>query len=401
MSADPEYLRPLAELAVRFGANVQPGQIVSISSEPGKEPLARTIAQIAYQQGAKFVDLDVFDVHVKHARMRYSAPDTLDYVPPWIGQRILGLGDHRAAVIALTGTVAPHLMDDVDPALLGRDMLPSVQESLTVVNERTSNWTAIPSPTEDWASLVYRDVESDEALARLWQEIGHACRLDEPDPISAWRARFERLGEVAGRLDELRLDALRYDGPGTKLTIGLLPSSRWYSGVMTTVDGIVHAPNLPTEEVFTSPDPMRVDGVVRATRPLFTAGELIEGLRVRFERGRAVEIDAERGAATLRTLAARDDGAARLGEVALVDRESRVGALNTVFFDTLLDENAASHVALGQAIELTVEDGEDRERINTSRIHIDFMIGSDELAITGITNEGREVPLLRDGAWQI
>jgi aminopeptidase len=170
---------------------------------------------------------------------------------------------------------------------------------------------------------------------------------------------------------------------------------------MTTVDGIVHAPNLPTEEVFTSPDPARVDGVVRATRPLFTAGELIEGLQVRFERGRAVDIDADRGAGTLRTLSERDDGAARLGEVALVDRESRVGALNRVFFDTLLDENAASHIALGQAIELTVEDAGDRERMNTSRIHIDFMMGSDELAITGITKEGREVPLLREGAWQI
>jgi aminopeptidase len=401
MSVDSEYLRPLADLAVRFGANVQPGQIVSVASEPGKEPLARAIAEVAYEQGAKFVDLDVFDVHVKHARMRHAAPDTLDYVPPWIGQRVLALGEHRAARIALTGPAAPHLMDDVDPALLGRDMLPSVQESLTVVNERTSNWTVVPCPTAAWASLVHRDVEPDEALKRLWREIGRACRLDEPDPVSVWRARFERLGEVAGKLDDLHLDALRYDGPGTKLIIGLLPSSRWISGSMTTVDGIVHAPNLPTEEVFTCPDPERVDGIVLATKPLFTAGELIEGLRVRFERGRAVEIDADRGAGTLRTLAARDDGAARLGEVALVDRESRVGGLDRVFFNTLLDENAASHIALGQGIALTVEDPGDLARVNASQIHIDFMIGSDELAITGITDEGREVPLLREGAWQI
>jgi aminopeptidase len=401
MSVDSEYLRPLADLAVRFGANVQPGQIVSVASEPGKEPLARAIAEVAYEQGAKFVDLDVFDVHVKHARMRHAAPDTLDYVPPWIGQRVLALGEHRAARIALTGPAAPHLMDDVDPALLGRDMLPSVQESLTVVNERTSNWTVVPCPTAAWASLVHRDVEPDEALKRLWREIGRACRLDEPDPVSVWRARFERLGEVAGKLDDLHLDALRYDGPGTKLIIGLLPSSRWISGSMTTVDGILHAPNLPTEEVFTCPDPERVEGIVRATKPLFTAGELIEGLRVRFERGRAVEIDADRGAGTLRTLAARDDGAARLGEVALVDRESRVGGLDRVFFNTLLDENAASHIALGQGIALTVEDPGDLARVNASQIHIDFMIGSDELAITGITDEGREVPLLREGAWQI
>lgn len=401
MSFESEYLRPLAELAVQFGANVQPGQIVAVSSQPGKEPLARAIAQAAYERGAKFVDLAVFDIHIKHARMQYSAPDTLDYVPPWIGERQLALGDHRAAHIALTGTVAPHLMEDIDPALLGRDMLPATQEGLTVVNARTTNWTVIPCPTAEWAGLVYPEGEPDEALERLWRQIGRVCRLDEADPVLAWRARFDRLGEVAGKLDGLRLDALRYEGPGTDLTIGLLPSSHWYSGFMATVDGVVHAPNLPTEEVFTSPDPERVDGTVRATKPLFAAGELIEGLRVRFEEGRAVEIDADRGAGTLRTLAARDDGGARLGEVALVDRESRVGALDTVFFDTLLDENAASHIALGQAIALTVEDEEDRARINTSQIHVDFMIGSDELAITGITTEGREVPLLREGAWQI
>jgi aminopeptidase len=280
-------------------------------------------------------------------------------------------------------------------------MLPSVKEGLTVVNARTTNWTVVPCPTAEWANLVYRGVETDEALGRLWREIGHACRLDDPDPEAAWQARFDRLGEVAGKLDALRLDALRYRGPGTDLTIGLLPSSRWHSGFMATVDGIAHAPNLPTEEVFTSPDPERVDGIVRATKPLFTAGELIEGLRVRFEGGRAVEIDADRGAGTLRTLAARDDGAGRLGEVALVDRESRVGGLETVFFNTLLDENAASHIALGEAIALTVEDEKDRERTNSSQIHIDFMIGSPELTITGITDDGREVPLLRNAAWQV
>jgi aminopeptidase len=401
MSVDSEYVRPLAELTVRFGANVQPGQIVAIGSEPGKEPLARAIAEAAYERGALFVDLQVFDIHLKHARIQHSAPDDLDYVPPWIGDRVLALGEHRGARITLTGNVAPHLMDDVDPALLGRDMLPSVKESLTVVNARTTNWTVVPCPTADWAGLVYRDVDPDEALARLWREIGHVCRLDDPDPVAAWRARFERLAEVAEKLNALRLDALRYEGPGTDLTIGLLPGSRWHSGAMATVDGIVHAPNLPTEEVFTSPDPDRVDGVVRATKPLFTAGELIEGLRVRFDRGRAVEIDADRGAGTLRTLAARDEGAARLGEVALVDRESRVGGLETVFFNTLLDENAASHIALGQGIALTAEDERDRERINTSQIHVDFMIGSDELDITGITDDGREVPLLQNAAWRL
>lgn len=395
-----DYIRPLAELAVRFGANVQPGQIVALSSEPGKEALARAIAEVAYQEGAKFVDLTVSDIYVKHARVSNADPDTLSYVPPWLGERMLALSDYRAARIMLTGRIAPHLMEDVDPTLRGRDILPAVKETVPVVNERTTNWTIIPCPTGDWATLVYPDVGPDGALASLWREVAHVCRLDTPDPAAAWQARFDRLTEIYTWLDSLGLDALRYDGPGTELTVGLFPSSRWQGGPMTTVDGIVHAPNIPTEEVFTTPDPSRADGVVEATKPLFTAGELITGLRVRFEGGRAVTIDADQGAATLRTLVGRDEGAARLGEVALVDRDSRVGGLGTVFYDTLLDENAASHIALGAGLDFAVEAEEDRKRVNASEIHIDFMIGSDELEITGLTREGKEVPLLRAGEWQ-
>ena len=401
MGVDSEYIRPLAELAVRFGANVQPGQIVAVSSEPGKEPLVRAIAEVAYQCGAKFVDQSAFDVHVKHARLLHADPATLGYVPPWIGERVLALGEHRAARIALTGPVAPHLMDDVDPALLGTDILPATREGMTVVNKSTTNWTVVPCPTPAWASMIHPEADPDAALAALWREIWHVCRLDEPDPVAAWRARFERLAEVSDKLTALALDALHYEGPGTDLTIGLWRSSTWQGGSMTTVDGIDHAPNLPTEEVFTTPDPERADGTVRSTKPLFTAGDLITGLEVRFERGRAVAIDAEQGAETLRTLTARDEGAARLGEVALVDRESRIGALRTVFYDTLLDENAASHIALGHGLAFAIDDPEERARVNTSEIHIDFMIGSDELAVTGLTRNGREVPLLRGGEWQI
>ena len=209
-----------------------------------------------------------------------------------------------------------------------------------------------------------------------------------------------RLAEVSSKLDALHLDEVRLDGPGTSLRVGLLASGRWLSGTLTTVDGIVHAPNIPTEEVFITPDPERTNGTVRSTKPLFISGVLIEGLRVRFETGRAVEIDADRGAGTLRTLSEIDAGAARLGEVALVDRDSRVGSLGTVFYDTLLDENAASHIALGEGLEITV-DPEDRPRINRSDLHIDFMIGSNDVAVTGIERGGGEVPLLRGGAWQI
>jgi aminopeptidase len=399
--SDERQVRALAQLIVRFGANVQPGQIVALSSEPGKEGLARAVADVAYEEGAKFVDLAVFDVHLKHARAQHAERETLGFVPPWYGERATALGEHRCARIALSGPVAPKLMEDVDPERLGLDMLPAVREGIALVNDRTTNWTISPCPTPGWAELVHPDLEPAAALERLWEQIIHVCRIDEPDPVAAWEARIDRLVAAADRLDELRLDALRFEGPGTDLTVGLLPGSRWRCGYFSTVDGIVHRPNIPTEEVFTTPDPERVDGFVRATKPLFASGAMITGLRVRFEGGRAVEIDADQGAGTLRALAERDPGAARLGEVALVDREGRIGPLETVFYDTLLDENAASHIALGQGFGLAVEGESDQQRVNESEIHIDFMIGGDDVAVTGITPGGDAVPLLREGVWQI
>jgi aminopeptidase len=395
-----EALPLLADLIVSFGANVQPGQIVAIGSEPGKEPLTRAIAEAAYRRGAKFVDVSVFDVHIKRARALHAAEDTLGFVPPWYGDRVLALGEHRCARISLSGPVAPGIMDDVDPSRLGKDMLPAVKESVIVLNQRSTNWTVSPCPTQEWAKLVHPELEPAEASARLWEQIAHVCRLDEPDPVQAWRDRLEALRQAAAKLDACRFDAVRFEGPGTDLTIGLLPTSRWLSATFETVDGIVHAPNIPTEEVFTTPDPMRAEGHVTSTKPLFVSGAVVEGLRVRFEGGRAVKIDADKGADTLRALAARDEGASRLGEVALVDREGRIGPLGTVFYDTLLDENQASHLAIGQAYQEGVGDDADRERVNQSEIHVDFMIGGDDVDVTGLTASGDAVPVLRGGSWQ-
>jgi aminopeptidase len=398
---EADYTAALAELVVRFGANVQPGQIVALASEPGKESLTRAIAEAAYAHGAKFVDLTVFDIYLKRARALHADRETLGFIPPWLGERMLALGEHRCARIGLSGPVAPRALDGVDPELIALDPLPRLPESMKLVNDATTNWSAVPCPTSAWAMLVHPRLEPAAALERLWSEIAHVCRLDEPDPIAAWRARHEQLGHAAERLNELRLDSLRFEGPGTNLTVGLLDSSHWLAARFTTVDGIVHAPNIPTEEVFTTPDPARVDGFVSATKPLFTSGVTITGLKVRFEGGRVVQIDADQGAEVLRGLAARDDGAGRLGEVALVDREGRVGPLETVFFDTLLDENAASHIALGHGYELGVGSEADLARVNRSEIHLDFMIGSHEVAVTGMRPGGDQIALLRDGGWQI
>jgi aminopeptidase len=390
----------LADLIVNFGANVQEGQILDVGSGLGKEELTRAITASAYRRGAKFVDVHYWDPHLKRERVLFAPDDVLDFVPPWYGERALQLGNERGATISLSGPIEPHLFDDLDPGRLGRDVFPRVKEWTTVINERTVNWCVAPGPSGNWARLVFPNLEPEAALDKLWELVVHICRLDEDDPEVSWQDRSSVLKGVAKRLTDLQFDAIHLEGPGTDLTVGLLPTSHWMGGGDATVDAIPHMANLPTEEVFTSPDPERTKGFVRATKPLSTQGRIIDGLTVLFEGGRAVAIEAESGAETLRAMVAQDEGGARLGELALVDREGRIGPLDTVFYDTLLDENAASHIALGSAYDAAVGE-EDRERLNRSSIHIDFMIGSADVDVTGITRDGERIPVLRDSSWQI
>ncbi|MBA2331699.1 MAG: aminopeptidase, partial [Actinobacteria bacterium] len=265
----------------------------------------------------------------------------------------------------------------------------------------TTNWCIASWPSEGWARQVFPELVPAEAYERLRRELSHVSRLDEPDPAAAWRARIAELKSAADRLGEHSFDSLRFSGPGTDLTVGLFRSSAWASGSMERLDGLESIVNIPTEEVFTTPDPTRVEGVVRATKPLELVGSLVEGIEIRFEAGRAVQIDAETNVDVLRAVAAKDDGAARLGEVALVDGSGRIGALGTVFWNTLLDENAASHIALGGSYEFVVADEAERALANRSEIHVDFMIGSTEVDVDGLTVEGETVPVLRGGVWQI
>ena len=256
-------------------------------------------------------------------------------------------------------------------------------------------------PSRDWAELVYPGLESGEALERLWEQLWHVLRLDEPDAAAAWDVRMTTLRANAAALAERRFDAIELKGPGTDLTVGLFPSGSWHAADFETVTGVRHFPNLPTEEVFTTPDPARTEGYVTATKPLvFRDGTIVRGLRVRFEAGRAVEIEAEQNAAGLRAKTEVDDGGAFLGELALVDRQGRIGPLGTTFYDTLLDENAASHIALGNGFAFLVDEA-DAPRVNKSATHVDFMIGSPELEVTGVTRDGDRVPVLRGGDWQL
>ena len=396
-----DLTRRLADLIVGFGANVQPGQLVAIASHLGKEGLTRELARAAYERGALYVDVLYWDQWVKRERLLHADPETLSYIPPWMQDRLRHLSDEHAARISLSGPAEPHALDGIAADRSGLDLLPYLPETGKIVNQSTTNWCVAPAPTPGWAAAVYPESEPDEAYDRLWDAIAHVCRLDTDDPVAAWTERMETVKRGAAALTDRQFDAIHLHGPGTDLTVGLFASSRWHAAEFTTIDGLSHFPNLPSEETFTTPDPLRVEGHVTATMPLELYGSIIRGLRVEFAGGRVVRIDADENAETLRSACTKDDGATRLGELALVDGGGRIGPLQTVFFDTLLDENAASHIALGSGYSLAVSDDADRQRINASQIHVDFMIGSPELDVDGITAAGEHVPVLRNGAWQI
>ena len=395
-----QLLERYAKLIAEVGANIQPDQQVIVIAAPTSAPLVRAIAVECFKRGARFVDPWYFDPQVKRIRALEADPETLEFVPRWYPKRLLDISEAHGARISISPNTPPGLMEGVDPAVAGRDQLPSMREGFEVINAKTTNWCVVPWATEAWAAVVHPELEPVAALAKLNEELVYLLRLDEPDAGAAWRERGAQLQDVAARLTELRFDAIRFQGPGTDLTIGLLPTSRFAGGGSTNVDGVRSISNLPTEEVFTAPDPLRADGVVSATKPLDVSGTVVKGLRVRFEAGRVVDIEAEAGADALRARCAKDDGASRLGELALVDREGRIGKSGITYFNTLLDENAASHLALGGAYATSVGEA-DRERINKSMIHVDFMIGSDDVAVTGLRADGAEVPVLRGGSWQV
>jgi aminopeptidase len=395
-----DRLERLADLAVH-GANVQPGQVLMVTGEIGNEDVARAVAAAGYRRGAKFVDVDYFDPYVKRARIENADPGSLDFVPRWYGTRIVDHAEDEGARVTLATLTAPNLMDDLDKTLVGRDMLPRVKELTKIVGDRSTNWCIVPAPHRAWATIVYPDLDEDAAYERLWDELEHVLRLDDGDAANAWDERMAVLRDAAERLTARSFDAIELRGPGTELSIGMLPTHRWWAADFTRADGLRHLPNLPTEEVFTTPDPLRTNGHVTSTKPLaLRDGTIVRGLRVRFENGVAVEIDAAENGDTLKSLLDIDEGARRLGELALVDRQGRIGPLGTVFYNTLLDENAASHIALGAGFKFLVDE-EVVPRVNESGQHIDFMIGSNEVEVDGITADGERIPVLRGGDWQI
>ena len=395
----PDLIPALARLAVEAGINATENQMVVVSATLGQQDLARAIAGACYDIGARYVEVNYSDPYVRKVRLTRAPDAALGTIPPWTRRKVLDVEEAGAAMIALTGPAAPHLLDDVDPGRIGRDQV-AIPEQMEVIGRQRLRWTVVPGPTEGWAKLVFGEDEPD-ALARLWNEIGTICRLDADDPVKAWRERGGELGQMAQRLDGAQLDSLHFTGPGTDLTIGLLDGVRWGGGGMTSAEGVRYLANIPTEEGFTTPDPERTHGVVTSTKPLLVSGATVSGLRIRFEGGRAVQVDADEGAELMRELVARDEHANRLGEVALVDSSGRIGRSGVVFHDTLFDENAASHLALGGGFPHLTTDEQTAARVNASGIHTDFMIGGPAIDVTGTTRDGRDLPVLMHQDWAL
>ncbi len=404
MPVPQEQIDAYAELVVGVGVNLEPGQRFGVTAYVEHAPFVRAVARAAWAAGAAEVDVRYVDEHVRRTAVELAPEESLGWAPPWLLERRESYGD-RGAYLLVRGHPDPRMFEDVDGARLAASRNRAEDAIwLRQVSERLVNWSLVSCPTDGWAATVFGEPE----LERLWEAIFRTVRLDEPDPVAAWREHIARLDERAAALNERRFDAIRFRGPGTGLTVGLHEGSRWQSAGEETVWGRPHVPNLPTEEVFTTPHRARTEGRVRSTRPLVCQGKIVRGLEVEFRGGRIVDVRADEGAEVVRAQVATDEGAAELGEVALVDGASRVGREGITFFDTLFDENATSHVAYGQGFASCVEgaeglpaDAQWERGISQSSLHTDFMVGGPEVEIDGVAASGEVVPIVRDDAWQL
>ncbi|MCQ9154349.1 aminopeptidase [Acidomonas methanolica] len=405
---DPVLLDRLAEVAVHVGLNLQQNQQLIITAPLDSVPLVRRVTEHAYRKGASLVTALYSDDIATLARFEHAPDSAFDAASGWLAEGMADAYRNGAARMAITGG-DPTLLSSQDPARVARASRAASaanRPAMEVITAFATNWNIIAYAGRAWASQVFPDLAPAAALAALWDAIFAASRVTAADPISAWRDHNRDLHARAAYLNDARFHALHFTGPGTDLTVGLADGHAWAGGSEHTTNGIECNPNIPTEEVFTTPHCRRVEGHVCSTKPLFHQGTLIDGIRVRFSEGRIVEAHATRGEDVFRRILETDDGASRLGEVALVPHSSPISRTGILFRNTLFDENAASHIALGQAYTkcLLDTDGQDAATLgargaNESLIHIDWMIGSAEIDLDGLDMNGNATPLMRGGEW--
>jgi len=371
-------------------------------------PLVRRITEHAYKAGAKLVTALLTDEESTLLRFRYGADGSFDAAAGWLYEGMAAAYRSGAARLAITGG-DPSLLSKEDPEKVSRSnraMSKAYRPALELITRHDINWTIVAAATPKWAKAVFPELPPDQALAKLWDAIFAASRADRADPVAAWKEHDAGLHQRADFLNTMRYSALHFRGPGTDLRVGLADDHEWEGGGMMAGNGRYCIPNMPTEEVFTTPHKDRVSGTVASTKPLSYQGTMIEGIRVRFDAGRIVEAHAAKGEQVLQNMISTDDGARRLGEVSLVPHSSPISASGLLFFNTLFDENAACHIALGQAYSSCLKDGDRMtpeelaaHGANDSLIHVDWMIGSNQIDVDGITATGGAEPLLRRGEW--
>jgi aminopeptidase len=391
-----ELLDAYARLVVRVGVNLSPGQTLLVDADVEHAEPARAIARAAYDAGAAHVDVHYGDQRLRRVAIESAPLESLSTTPQWLVDRIDSAGGERAALVTLRGDPEPDLFAGLDERRAGVPLNQGVRAAFFRAIERNGlAWTAVPAPTEGWARVVFGEPD----VARLWEAVAFTLRLDEPSPEAAWETHAELLRRRAADLTARAFTAVRFRGPGTNLTVGLHAGCRWYCGATETASGRSYVANLPTEEVLTAPDWRRVEGTVTATRPLALQGAVVRGLRMTIEEGTIVDVQADSGRRVVERQLETDEGARSLGEVALVAGDSRVGRTGLLFLQTLLDENAACHIAYGRAA-APVEGASGRdEGVNFSALHVDFMIGGPEVEVDGLAADGTVVPILHADRW--
>ncbi len=403
-----EKLDQLAQVAIRVGLGLAKGQELLMTAPLDALPLARRIAEHAYKAGASLVTTLYSDDEAALARYRYAPNEAFDKAPNWLYNGMAAAFKSGVARLAITGA-DPMLLSKEDPEKVARSnraMSAASKPAMEPITRHDINWTIVAAATPAWAGTMFPNDAPEVALTKLWDAIFATSRIGVHDPVSVWKKHDDGLQKRAAYMNEKRYAALQYRGPGTDFRLGLSDGHLWMGGGTTAGNGLYCIPNIPTEEIFTTPHKDRADGTITATKPLSHMGTLIEDIHVRFEGGRIVEASASRGQEVLQKLIGTDDGARRLGEVALVPHSSPIASSGLLFYNTLFDENAASHIALGQAYTSCLIDGDKaspeelaQRGANTSLIHFDWMIGSSKLDIDGITAAGNAEPVMRQGEW--